>query len=201
MKLKIKAGRLSRLFIFAGLGVILLTTGCSPKSKEGVQPVTVNVPANEMITIPWNEGWSVAVSVTPGIPFELQGSEEVTYEISGDTHYLCVEKEGSLASMSEAETTAKAGESFYWNPFFEDPAKPLSGMEASWINIIREQDGYPTGWVLVKISPMSEKAGNGDVIPRFKADIVASVAFPQQDGAYQLVSEEDLKSLEAGYRK
>lgn len=52
--------------------------------------MTVIVPANEMITIPWNEGWSVAVSVTPGIPFELQGSEEMTYEISGDTHYLCV---------------------------------------------------------------------------------------------------------------
>ncbi|WP_254773089.1 hypothetical protein [Paenibacillus sp. NFR01] len=70
--------------------------------------------------------------------------------------------------MSEAESTAKAGESFYWNSFFEDPAKPLSGMEASWINIIRDQDGYLTGWVLVKILPMSEKAGNGDVTPRFK---------------------------------
>ncbi|WP_379136715.1 hypothetical protein [Paenibacillus sp. sgz500958] len=197
MNLKTKVGRPSRWFICAGLLFILLGTGCTLKSKEGLKPVAVNVPANEMIQIPWNEGWSVAVSVTPGIPFELQGSEEVTYEISSDTHYLCMEKQGRLESISEAETTVKAGERFYWNPFFGDSAKHLTEIGTSWINIVREQEGYPTGLVMVKISPLSEKTGNGDMDSRFKADIVASVAFPQQDGAYQMISEEDLKNLEA----
>jgi hypothetical protein len=41
-------------------------------------------------------------------------------------HYLCVEKEGRLESMSEAETAGEAVESFYWNPFFGDPAKHLT---------------------------------------------------------------------------
>jgi hypothetical protein len=45
------------------------------------------------------------------------------------------------------------------------------------------RDGYPSGMVFIKISPLSEKAGNGDMDLRFKADIVASVAFPKQDGA------------------
>ncbi|ASA25796.1 hypothetical protein [Paenibacillus donghaensis] len=49
----------------------------------------------KMIAIPWNEGWSAAISVTPGIPIELCGGDEVAYGLSGDTNYLCVEKERS----------------------------------------------------------------------------------------------------------
>jgi hypothetical protein len=51
--------------------------------------------------------------------------------------------------------------------------------------------------VLVRISPEQDN-GNGGTT--FKADIIASLAFPHQDGAYQDISDEDLKELEATYK-
>ncbi|GAB6928261.1 hypothetical protein JCM10914A_22440 [Paenibacillus sp. JCM 10914] len=52
----IKVGGLRLLFICAGLGLILLGAGCAPKTEEAMKPEVVDVPADEMISIPWNEG-------------------------------------------------------------------------------------------------------------------------------------------------
>lgn len=194
----IKVGGLKLLFICAGLGLIMLGSGCSPKAEEKVQPEVVNVPAEEMIAIPWNKGWSPAISVTPGIPFELRGSDEIAYDLSGDTDYLCVEIEGRLESMSKTGTSRKAGERVYWSPLCGEPSADLAEIETSWVTVVRKQEGYPTGLVLVRISPERENGNQGGM---FKADIIASLAFPQQDGAYQDISDEDLKKLEADYTK
>lgn len=194
---KIKVGGLRRLFICAGLGLILLGGGCARMGEEELKPEVVSVPADEMMAIPWNEGWSAAISVTPGIPIELHGSDEVTYELSGDTNYLCMEKEGRLESISKAGTTRKAEERFYWNPLCADPPEHLDEIGTSWINIVRKQEGNPTGLVMVRFSPLLDKGDSGST---FKADIIASLAFPQQDGAYQAISDENLQELEAAYR-
>ena len=193
----IKVGGLKLLFICAGLGLILLGAGCAPKTEEDVKPEVVNVPAEEMIAILWNKGWSPAISVTRGIPFELSGSDEIAYDISGDTDYLCAEIKGRLESMSKTGTSRKAGEQFYWSPLCGDPPADLAEIGTSWVTAVRKQDGYPTGMVLVRISSERDN-GNGGLT--FKADIIASLAFPQQDGAYQDISDEDLKELEATYK-
>ncbi|CAM3324910.1 MULTISPECIES: hypothetical protein [Paenibacillus] len=194
----IKVGGLKLLFICAGLGWILLGSGCAPKTEEEVQPEVVNVPAEEMIAIPWNEGWSPAISVTPGIPFELRGSDEIAYDLSGNTDYLCVEIEGRLKSMSKTGTSRKAGEHVYWSPLCGEPSADLAKIETSWVTVVRKQEGYTTGLVLVRIWPEQENGNQGGL---FKADIIASLAFPKQDGAYQDISDEDLKKLEADYMK
>ncbi|MGG4095503.1 hypothetical protein [Paenibacillus lautus] len=193
----IKVGGLKLLFICAGLGLILLGAGCAPKTGEDMKPEVVNVPAEEMIAILWNKGWSPAISVTRGIPFELSGSDEIAYDISGDTDYLCVEIEGRLESMSKMGTSRKAGEQFYWSPLCGDPPADLAEIGTSWVTAVRKQDGYPTGMVLIRISPERDN-GNGELT--FKADISASLAFPQQDGAYQDISDEDVKVLETTYK-
>lgn len=195
----IKVSRLRRLFIFTGLGLLLLGVGCSLKTKEEVKPKSVSVPADEMISIPWNEGWSVAISVTPGIPVELRGSDEVMYEISGDTSFLCVESEGKLERMSKGGTSKNAGDRFYWNPFFGDSQVKPADIGTSWIRIVRKQEGYTTGLVLIKILSSPGKTVDGGGGGTFKADIIASLEFPRQDGAYQTISDQKLKELEATY--
>lgn len=194
---KIKAGGLKYIFICAGIGLIMLGSGCGMKTNEEFKPKTVKVPADEMISITWNEGWSPAISVTPGIPIELRGDSETAYDISGDTIYLCVEREGKLESMSKTGAIRKAEERFYWNPLCEEARKHIAEINTSWINIIRKQQGYPTGYVLVKVSPQTETGNNGI---RFKADIIASLNFPKQDGDYQILSDKDLKELEDLYK-
>lgn len=170
------------------------------RTNEELKPKAVSVPVNEMIDIPWNKGWSMAISVTPGIPIELRGSDEVEYEISGDINYLCVEKEGRLESMSKEGSTMKAEGRFYWSLLCRDSSEQLADIGTSWINIVRMQEGYPTGLVLVRISPLPDKTENGDRGSTFKADITASLTFPQQDGAYQAISDKDLEELEAAYK-
>lgn len=192
-----KVGGLKLLFICAGLGLILLGAGCTPKTEEDANPEVVNVPAEEMIAIPWKKGWSPAISVTRGIPLELNGSDEIVYDISGDTDYLCVEIEGRLESMSKTGTSRKAEEHFYWSPLCGDIPADLAEIGTSWITLVRKQDGYPTGMVLIRISPEQDNGNGGST---FKADIIASLSFPQQDGAYQDISDEDLKELEATYK-
>lgn len=103
--------------------------------------------------------------------------------------------------MGKTGTTRKAEEVFYWNPFFGNPPVHLDEIGTSWINIVRKREGHTTGWVLIRISPMPVKTVNGDSGLVFKADIIASLVFPRQDGAYQAVSDEDLKELEASYIK
>ncbi|PAK47418.1 hypothetical protein [Paenibacillus sp. 7541] len=179
------------LFICASLGLILLGSGCATKTE------IVSVPAEEMITIPWNAGWSPAISITPGIPFELRGSDEIAYELSGDTDYLCVEVKGRLESISNTGTSRKAGERVYWSPLCGVPSADLADIEMSWITVVRKQEGYPTGLVLVGISSERENGKQGST---YKADIIASLAFPQQEGDYQDISDEDLKELEAEYK-
>lgn len=193
----IKVGGLKLLFICAGLGLILLGAGCTPKTEEDVKPEVVNVPAEEMVSISWNKGWSPAISVTRGIPFELSGSDGIVYDLSGDTEYLCVEIEGRLESMNKTGNSRKAGENFYWNPLCGEPPADLAEIGTSWVTVVRKQDGYPTGMVLVRISPERDNGNGGST---FKAGIIASLAFPQQDGAYQDISDEDLKELEASYK-
>lgn len=194
----IKVGGLKLLFFCAGLGFILFGSGCESKTEEEAQPEVVSVSAEEMIAIPWNEGWSPAISVTPGIPFELKGSDEIAYNLSGDTDYLCVEIEGRLESMGKAGTSRKAGEQVYWTPLCGEPSADLAEIETSWVTLVRKQEGYPTGLVLVRISPERENGNGGST---FKANIIASLAFPQQDGGYQEISDEDLRDLEAEYKK
>lgn len=195
----IKAGRLRRLFACAGIGLILLGAGCAQKTQEEAKPEVVSVPADEMISIPWNAGWTPAVNVAFGIPFELHGSDEIVYEISGDTSYLCLIQEGKPESMGDTGTTRKAEETLYWNPSFANAQKYLDGIGTSWITIVRKQEGYPTGLVLVKISQLPETMDNVDASPVHSAEIIASLAFPLQDGAYQDVTDEDLKEIEAAY--
>jgi len=180
--------------------LLLLVVGCALKTKEEVKPKSVSVPADEMISIPWNKGWSIAVSVTPGILVELRGGDEVMYEISGDTGYLCVYSEGKLESMSKEGTSKYAEESFYWNPFFEGSHLQAVDIGTSWIRIVRKQEGYTTGLVLIKIlSSTGKTADGGGGGVTFKADIVASLEFPRQGGAYQTISDLELKELEAAY--
>lgn len=193
---KINYGGLRHLLVCTGIALILFGAGCAPTTKEGSKPKTVSVPAEEMMSILWNEGWSPAISVTPGIPIELHGSPEVTYEIAGDTRYLCVDNEGKLGGMNEVGTTRQAEERFYWSPLCGDPSNNLSEIEDSWVHIVRKQEGYTTGMVMVKFSPLPDQGGRST----FKADINASLAFPQQDGGYQAVTDKDLKELATAFK-
>ncbi|MEI2399089.1 hypothetical protein [Paenibacillus phytohabitans] len=177
--------------------MLLIVSGCALKTKEEAKPKSVSVPADEMISIPWNEGWSLAISITPGIPVELRGNDEVMYEISGDMSYLCVKSEGKLESMSKGGNSKKAGGRFYWNPFFGDSQVQPADIGTSWIRIVRMQEGYTTGFVLIKIlsSPITTADGGGGMT--FKADIIASLEFPRQEGVYQTISDENLKEIES----
>lgn len=170
------------LFIFSGLGLLLIAVGCALNTKEEAKPKAVSVSADEMISIPWNEGWSLAISITPGIPVELRGSDEVMYEISGDTSYLCVESEGKLERMSKGGTSKKAGERFYWNPYFGESQMQPADIETSWIRIVRKQKGFTTGIVLIKVMPTPFTTADGGEGVTFKADIIASLEFPGKLG-------------------
>lgn len=102
---KIKVGRLSWGFIYVVLMLALIGTGCSLNTEEEVKELnTVDVPADEIIDISWNAGWSPAISVTPGILFELRGNDDVIYELSGDTAYLCVDAGGSSKASAKEGT-------------------------------------------------------------------------------------------------
>ena len=122
--------------------------------------------------------------------------DEIVYDISGDTDYLCVEIEGRLESMSKTEPQGKQ-KSILLEPLCGDIPADLAEIGTSWITLVRKQDGYPTGMVLIRISPEQDNGNGGST---FKADIIASLSFPQQDGAYQDISDEDLKELEATYK-
>ncbi|GAB6928262.1 hypothetical protein JCM10914A_22450 [Paenibacillus sp. JCM 10914] len=103
--------------------------------------------------------------------------------------------------MDKAGTTRSAGDRFYWSPLCGSPPGHLTDIETSWFSIVQKQEGHSTGLVLVRISPLPDKTEHGDKGSTFKADIIASVAFPQQDGVYQNISAEDLNELEADYNK
>lgn len=193
-----KVSGLRAVFIYVSLGLLLLSTGCTLKGSEDLKPTVVDVPADEMISIPWNEGWTPALSITPGIPIELRGSDKVVYEISGDTNYLTVVIMGKLEVMSKTESIRKAEDRLYWYP--RVTPEHLMDINNSWINIVRKEEGNSTGLVLVKVSPLPDKTEQGDSMPKFKADIIASLGFPRQDGEYQDISDEDLKKLEASYQ-
>lgn len=198
---KIKVGRLRWGSIYVFLTLALIGTGCSLNTEEKVKELNaVDVPADEIVDISWNAGWSPAISVTPGILFELRGSDDVIYELSGDTAYLCVDAGGRLESLSKGGNTKKSGERFYWNYLYGDPQIQPADVGDSWINIIRKEENFRTGWVLIKISSGTDKTAereNG----LFKAEVMASLEFPQQDGNYQVISDKNLLDLEAAYKK
>lgn len=107
---KIKVGRLRWEFVCAVLMLALIGTGCSLNTEGKVKELNaVDVPADEIVDISWNAGWSPAISVTPGILFELRGSDDVIYELSGDTAYLCVDAGGSLKASAKEETQRNPG--------------------------------------------------------------------------------------------
>lgn len=197
----LKIGIRRQLLIWTSVGMLLLVAGCASETGEEWEPEAVIVPAEEMVTIPWNHGWTPAISAVRGIPIELRGSDEVTYDISGDTSYLCIEEAGALQSMSRAGTTLKAEEQFYWTPLCEDARVNLEDIQASWIRIVQKQEEHPTGLVLVKITSESVQTEDGFAGPLFKADIAASLSFPRQDGDYQPISDEDLKVVEDTYKE
>lgn len=67
---KIKVGRLRWGSIYVFLTLALIGTGCSLNTEEKVKELNaVDVPADEIVDISWNAGWSPAISVTPGILF------------------------------------------------------------------------------------------------------------------------------------
>ena len=198
-QLKMHIGR--KLLICTTLGLMLLGAGCANETGEVWEPEAVIVPAEEMVTIPWNQGWTPAISAVRGIPIALRGSDEVTYEISGDASYLCMEEEGAFQSMGKTGTDLEAGGQFYWTPLCEDAAVSLDEIQDSWIRIVQKQEEHPTGLVLVKIMPEWADTEDGVIGPLFKADIAASLSFPRQDGDYQPISDEDLKAIEASYKE
>ncbi|WP_438433732.1 hypothetical protein [Gorillibacterium sp. sgz500922] len=199
MKVNLITGVFRRLLLGISISLMLMSAGCSRGEAEEQKPAAVSVQADEMLAIPWNEGWSVAVSVTPGIPIELHGSGEIKYDLSGDTQQMWIEQAGELVSLDKAGTTRKAEERLYWNPVLGNPPKQLDDIETSWIRLVRKQEGHPTGLVLVKFSPSKpEDTKSG---PTFKAEIVASLAFPQKDGTYQSISDKELQELAETYQK
>ncbi|WP_246188131.1 hypothetical protein [Paenibacillus tengchongensis] len=199
---KIKPGRWMRRLLYAGLGILLFGAGWILFSQEeDREPEYVSVPADEMVTIPWNFGWTPAISVTPGIPFELQGHDETLYEVAGDSRYLCVEEGERFGSLSKADNVRQAGERFYWSFICGNSVKQLNEVGTSWISIVRKEEGAATGLVLVRISPPPDTPENKDKGPIFTAEIIASLAFPRQGGTYQPVSRKALKAIEAEYKE
>lgn len=199
---KINVGRLRWGFIYVVLTLALIGTGCSLDTEEKVKELNaVDVPVDEIVDISWNAGWSPAMSVTPGILFELRGSDDVIYELSGDTGYLCVDVGGKLEGLSKGGNIKKSGDRFYWNYLYGDPKKQPTDVGDSWISIIRKEESYRTGWVLIKISSGTDKTAEIEGGSLFKAEVMASLDFPQQAGDYQVISDKKLLDLEAAYKK
>lgn len=189
---------LKQWLIGAGLILSLLTAGCSgerPAAED--RTVVVDMPAEEAVLFPLNGGWTPAMSISPGIPIELQGSADTEYELSGDTHYLGVNAGGRPESLTE--TDRKAGDVLYWSPLYEETSTPvpLEDIEASWITAVRKENGLPTGLVVIKVAPVQD----GEIRPLFQAEVTASLSFPIQDGAYPSLTDDELQKMANGYRE
>ncbi len=107
--------------------------------------------------------------------------------------------EEKLESMSKGGTRKYAEELFYWNPFFGNSTLQPTEIGTSWIRIVRKEEGHTTGLVLIKIFSSAGKTADGVGGVTFKADIIASLEFPRQNGAYQNISDQQLETIESTY--
>lgn len=112
-----------------------------------------------------------------------------------------MESEGKLERMGKGGTSKKAGERFYWNPYFGESQMQPADIDTSWIRIVRKQEGFTTGVVLIKVLPTPFTTADGGEGVTFKADIIASLEFPRQAGAYQPISDQNLKDIDSAYIK
>ncbi len=198
---KIEGSKIKGRIVYMLIGFILFVIGVVPMINKAFKSDIVCVQTDGLITIPWNEGWSIAISITPGIPIHLQGNNGATYDIFSDTKGLLLKKNGNIKSMKGSILGLKRGDMFYYNPVYDNQILDISKVGTTWLKIIQKNEEYTTGIVLVKVAPIKDKNDDGKEIMQFKAEIVTSLSFPKQKGKYQKVSNEFLEDIEAKLRK
>lgn len=175
--------------------LFFLGSGCSKISMNNLNPKIINVSSEEMLNIKWNKGFSLAISITPGIPIELIGDSTVEYEIMGNYNELFQLDDGIPSYLSESNRTLKGTDTVYWSlNIYEKTTE-------SWITVIRKQDKHTTGLVLIQISDISQQLGKENSGGIFKANVISSIEFPKQDGKYQNITNEKVSEIVEAYKK
>ena len=145
-------------------------------------------------------GWTMAMSVYPGVPISLD------YGGDADTVWSAASDVGSVflnAGDVDTVLTLSDGETFYWQPDMDDyidagasPGArytPDNYQEYSdYVSLIARTDGNITGYAVVRCfieRRESDVVKSGEVFI-YNAEIVESAIFPPVDGEYQKVSEE-----------
>ncbi|MCI5728955.1 MAG: hypothetical protein MR374_05335 [Clostridia bacterium] len=142
-------------------------------------------PDSPLVTQPWNFGWNMAVSSTPGLPFHLEGGETVTYTARDENGWVYARDESGQLVPCTPDVSVPAGETLYWIPYYDDSWEPEFNNSGSpcWIHIAQYTDGHLTALVLAAAVPEGEPGGE----TAWYSWVETSVTFPAAGAAPQEV--------------
>lgn len=186
---KAKALFLSGMMVL--LCAAILLAGCQSGTDPNTAPTRMEEPDPCPVTLPFPEGWGVAVN-QPGLPIRLEGGRTVTYTLQEENRWIydfdAVDVLTDAQPCGE-ETVLPAGKTVYWTPYwdvgwdetFDNGGKPC------FVRLTQYTDGHVTGLSLVCIT--AQGYGDPGDAQVWYGRVAKSVAFPMQNGAYQPVGE------------
>jgi len=149
----------------------------------------VEIETDDMIGFPISS-WSSGSSTWLGYPIELKHpNEKAVFECTADTGHFYIKPPSVVPVEFVLKAIVSAGEQVQWNNWGDDP--PSLWSERVLVDIILKIDGNFAGYAVVEIDKMIDAPGLGS----YNAKLLKSAFFPQIDGKYQSITEEQVKTL------
>lgn len=173
------------ILIVAGLFIALgVTSLLQTLWSDGPMSKIIEADRFDGIEFPWNHGWSLAVSVVPGLPIHFTDERPA--------HTLTVTfSAGRLIKIGKAQEVVldqpvqmETGDTVYWLIVDQKSLEQKDDMH--FVDVVIREQNHIVGYAVIKIAARIGKMG-GKV---YDASIVKNAEFPKVDGEYQAVSEE-----------
>lgn len=175
------------ILIVAGLFIALgVTSLLQTLWSDGPMSKIIEADRFDGIEFPWNHGWSLAVSVVPGLPIHFTDERPAhTLTVTSDAGRLI--ERGSASTphvVLDQPVEIKAGETIYWQMIDQQSLEQKD--DVHFVDVVIREQNHIVDYAVIKIAARTSEMG-GKV---YDASIVKNAEFPKVDGEYQAVSEE-----------
>ena len=178
--------------IITGPGLLTVTAYASSTSENIELFEEYNMQEN--ITLPYEYGWAITTSVVPGLPLKFSVPEysKATIEISvSGGQFISWEK----STGDTVRDTNVLGQSFvipnnstiYWQNYVKnaDAIQQFTD-DIAYVDVVLYDDTAIIGYAVIGIYSVN----NENTVPRYVANILKTVSFPDDNGKHQNVSKD-----------
>ena len=140
---------------------------------------------SEGIEFPWNYGWSMGISVVPGLPLQFTYKNKgFSIEVTADGTELVKWEDGKVLAAMQQPVRLSPGDTIYWRML--DPVVWAQKEDVHYVDVIVSEQAHLVGYAVIKISSnISENGGK-----KYVASVIKNISFPKADGQYQTISAE-----------